>query len=89
MITAQENRMEIKINNHFIVPYNRAWLRSLRAHVKVELCSLVKVIKYVLKYVIKGTDGDLALYAHQGENSKHDEIKAYRNHHQWKDYKAS
>ena len=42
----------VKINNRFIVTYNPVLLHSLNAHV----CSSIKAIKYVLRYIAKGTD---------------------------------
>ncbi|KAL4153295.1 hypothetical protein QTP88_001128 [Uroleucon formosanum] len=64
----------VDIDNRWIVPYNPVLLRSCNAHVNVEYCSLVKSIKYVCKYVNKGSDqASFAL-----ENEK-DEIKTYES----------
>lgn len=45
-----------EIDNRWIVPYNPILLRVFDAHINVELCSSVKSIKYVCKYINKGTD---------------------------------
>ena len=44
------------IDNRWVVPYNPWLLRHLKCHLNVEICSSVKSIKYVLKYVHKGCD---------------------------------
>ncbi|XP_025421174.1 uncharacterized protein LOC112691234 [Sipha flava] len=64
----------VDIDNRWIVPYNPVLLRTCNAHVNVEYCSSVKSIKYVCKYVNKGSDqASFAL-----ENEK-DEIKTYES----------
>ncbi|GFR98290.1 hypothetical protein ElyMa_004497700 [Elysia marginata] len=45
-----------KIDSRWFVPYNPLLLRLMNCHLNVELCSSVKSIKYVLKYVHKGCD---------------------------------
>jgi hypothetical protein len=37
-----------------VVPYNPYLTRRYKAHINVEVCSSIKVIKYVYKYVYKG-----------------------------------
>ena len=45
------------IDNSWIVPYSPDLLRKLRTHMNVELCiSIVGSIKYLFKYVRKGSD---------------------------------
>ncbi|UYV61785.1 hypothetical protein LAZ67_1006539 [Cordylochernes scorpioides] len=44
------------IDNRWIVPYNSVLLRAFDSHINVEYCSSVKAIKYVCKYINKGTD---------------------------------
>ncbi|XP_045456894.1 uncharacterized protein LOC123666920 [Melitaea cinxia] len=45
-----------EIYNRWVVPYNKLLLKIFEAHVNVELCSFVKSIKYVTKYINKGSD---------------------------------
>ncbi|UYV73989.1 hypothetical protein LAZ67_11001733 [Cordylochernes scorpioides] len=45
-----------EIDNRWIVPYNSVLLRAFDSHINVEYCSSVKAIKYVCKYINKGTD---------------------------------
>ena len=44
------------IDNSHIVPYNPMLLKIFKAHINVELCTSIKAIKYVCKYICKGQD---------------------------------
>lgn len=54
--TLTRRQAQIQITNQWVVPYNPYLLRQFNCHINVELCSSIKSIKYVLKYVHKGTD---------------------------------
>jgi hypothetical protein len=43
------------IDNRRVVPYNPYLLLKYDAHVNVEICSSVKAVKYMFKYVLKGS----------------------------------
>jgi hypothetical protein len=45
-----------QIDNSWVVPYNAWLLRKYNAHINVEICSSIKAIKYLYKYVTKGVD---------------------------------
>jgi hypothetical protein len=47
---------EIEIDNKWIVPYCPLLSRIFQAHINVEYCNSVKSIKYICKYVNKGSD---------------------------------
>jgi hypothetical protein len=57
---------EIQIDNRWIVPYNKLLSKTFNAHINVEACMSVKSIKYVCKYINKGSD--MAAFGVQEEN---------------------
>ncbi|XP_054281787.1 uncharacterized protein LOC128999354 [Macrosteles quadrilineatus] len=46
----------VEIDNRWIVPYCPTLIKIFNAHINVEYCSSVKAIKYVCKYIHKGSD---------------------------------
>ncbi|XP_077273719.1 uncharacterized protein LOC143903730 [Temnothorax americanus] len=64
----------IELDNRWVVPYNPVLLRIFNAHINVELCNSVKSIKYICKYVNKGSDQ--AVFALESEK---DEVKMYES----------
>ena len=49
-------RNRIELDNGWVVPYNPTLLKRYHAHINVEICSTVKAVKYLHKYVFKGSD---------------------------------
>jgi len=47
---------EVDIDNSWVVPHNRLLCKLFQAHINVEYCNSVKAIKYICKYVNKGSD---------------------------------
>ncbi|XP_025193628.1 uncharacterized protein LOC112593451 [Melanaphis sacchari] len=45
-----------RVGNEFVVPYNPYLLIKYDAHTNVEVCSTVKSVMYLYKYVYKGHD---------------------------------
>ncbi|CAI6356836.1 unnamed protein product [Macrosiphum euphorbiae] len=45
----------LDLDNHWVVPYNPVLLRTFNCHINVEMCHSVKCIKYICKYVNKGS----------------------------------
>ena len=72
------------LDNRWIVPYNKYLLRKFDAHINVEICSSIRSVKYLYKYVYKGHDcanmelrksGDMESAPNPAVD--HDEIKQY------------
>ncbi len=42
--------------NQWAVPYNKYLVKKYVAHFNLEICSLIKAIKYIYKYILKGND---------------------------------
>ncbi|XP_015160967.1 uncharacterized protein [Solanum tuberosum] len=63
------------IDNSWTVPYNPFLLKKFGCHINVEICSDIKVIKYIYKYICKGHD-KIAFSVHNNDtNVEIDEIK--------------
>ena len=51
------------MDNRWVVPYNPYLTRRYKCHINVEVCSSIKVIKYLYKYIYKGRPSPLSLTA--------------------------
>lgn len=69
------NQQDIEIDNRWIVPYSPILSKTFKAHINVESCHSVKSIKYICKYVTKGSD--MAVIGFGAENSN-DEVTQYQ-----------
>lgn len=64
-------------DNRHVVPYNPYLTLTYNAHINVEICSSVRSVKYIYKYVYKGPDR--ALFQVRGQNGTvvYDEITQF------------
>ena len=46
----------VEFDNRWVIPYNPYLLASFDCHINVEICSTIKAVKYLYKYVYKGND---------------------------------
>lgn len=65
----------VRLDNSYVVPYNRQLLLRYRAHINVEICSQSMLIKYLFKYITRGMDRARASLSEKDT----DEIKQYLN----------
>ncbi|XP_074000087.1 uncharacterized protein [Rhodnius prolixus] len=76
------NNGDIDIDNRWVVPYSPLLSKTFNAHINVESCSSVKSIKYICKYVNKGSD--MAVFWIENNNvhspplNQNDEITNYQ-----------
>jgi hypothetical protein len=49
-------RRTFTMDNHWIVPYNPYLTLRYKAHINMKVCASVQTIKYIHKYIYKGTD---------------------------------
>ena len=69
---------EWPIDNRWVVPYNPLLSKAFKAHLNVELCTSIKAIKYVCKYICKGTDmACFGLEDGKKPKNKNDEVELY------------
>jgi hypothetical protein len=67
---------EIEIDNQWVVPYNPLLSKMFNSHINIEWCHLVFSIKYICKYINKGSDQ--AVFAVQGKQEKQEKQRACR-----------
>ena len=67
---------KIEIDNKWVVPYCPLLSRIFQAHINVEYCNSVKSIKYICKYVNKGSDQ--AVFGLKKDGTAIDEINQYQ-----------
>ena len=53
---AKRNGKGFEFNNSWVVPYNPFLLLKYNCHINVESCNSLKAIKYLFKYLFKGSD---------------------------------
>ena len=67
--------VDMEIDNRWIVPYCPLLSRIFQAHINVEYCNSVKSIKYICKYVNKGSDQ--AMFGLEKDGTAIDEVQRY------------
>ncbi|UYV64325.1 hypothetical protein LAZ67_3000285 [Cordylochernes scorpioides] len=66
-----ENK-NISMDNRWVVPYSPFLLKKYYCHINVQVCTSIKSVKYIFKYILKGHDcANLEI--------QHNEIKTYLN----------
>lgn len=72
---------EVRYGNEFVVPYNPYLSLYFNAHINVESCQSIQAVKYVYKYVYKGSDKAMVATVNAGDEGaapvEIDEIKEY------------
>ncbi|XP_017461157.1 PREDICTED: uncharacterized protein LOC108354487 [Rhagoletis zephyria] len=75
-IILKVRRNDVEVDNSWIVPYSPLLSKTYKAHINVEYCNSVKSIKYICKYVNKGSD--MAVFALENGADAHDEIDQFQ-----------
>ena len=71
------NQDGVIIDHRWVVPYNPYLIMKYDAHINVEHCASIKSIKYLHKYVFKGSDMANIKILDQNETRDYDEISQY------------
>ncbi|KAL5560737.1 hypothetical protein UlMin_036948 [Ulmus minor] len=67
------------LDNQWVVPYNPYLLAKFNCHINVEICSTIKAVKYLYKYIYKGHDR-IAFHINSKNNKKDiDEIQNFQS----------
>jgi hypothetical protein len=78
---------DVELDNRWVVPHNVYLSTKYDAHINVEVCNNICVVKYLFKYVYKGHDCATIEISCQNGNAtegnvvKADEIKKYLDYH--------
>jgi hypothetical protein len=73
----------VELDNCWVVPHNVYLLTKYDAHINVEVCNNIRVVKYLFKYVYKRHDRATVEISRQSDNATErnvvevDEIKKY------------
>jgi hypothetical protein len=67
---------EVEVDNRWVVPYCPILSNMFQAHISIEWCHSVRSIKYICKYINKGSDQ--VIFNVQGKNPVLDEVKAFQ-----------
>lgn len=68
------------LDNRWVVPYNPYLTKKYNAHINVEVCSSIKSVKYIFKYVYKGHDAARIVLEQSGDATLiWDEVKSFLN----------
>jgi hypothetical protein len=46
-----------KLDNRWVIPFNPSLLMLYNCHINIEICSSIKAVKYLYKYIYKGPNG--------------------------------
>lgn len=79
----RDNGRKIKVRRHeldnrWVIPHNSYLLALIDCHINVEICSTLKLVKYLYKYVFKGPDLINFKITDQDSSSNVDEISDFQ-----------
>ena len=66
-----------KIDNSYVVPYNAGLLLRYNCHINVEICSTVRAVSYIYKYIYKGPDRAIFEFIKEQEAAKEKDDQPY------------
>ncbi|XP_062081843.1 uncharacterized protein LOC133788390 [Humulus lupulus] len=78
------NGMTVKVrgqnlDNHWVVPYNPYLLATFDSHINAEICSSIKAMKYLYKYIYTGHDRVAFNLFSETNNQQVDEIQQFQS----------
>jgi PIF1-like helicase/Helitron helicase-like domain at N-terminus len=70
---------DCELDNRWVAPYNPHLLMRYNCHINIEICSSIKAVKYLFKYIYKGHDRTEVHVGSCEENNSIDEIKIFQD----------
>ena len=68
------------MDNSQVVPYNPYLLLKYNAHINVEVCTSLRAVKYIYKYIYKGFDcANMTITVGENPQLRHDELTNFIN----------
>ena len=67
----------IALDNRWVIPYNPYLVATFDCHINVEVCSTIKAVKYLYKYVYKGYEKISVSISHEDETHSVDEVERF------------
>ncbi|XP_037871618.1 uncharacterized protein LOC119629558 [Bombyx mori] len=73
------NGSYVTVDNSWVVPYSPILSKMFNAHINVEACSSVRAIKYICKYINKGSDQAIFNFRNTDLANPVDEVQTYQS----------
>nr|XP_043620138.1 uncharacterized protein LOC122591985 [Erigeron canadensis] len=67
------------LDNRWVIPYNPYLLAKFDCHINVDICSTIKAVKYIYKYICKGCDRISFVVSSNNDSTLIDEIDQYQS----------
>lgn len=73
------NGSQVSVDNSWVVPYSPVLLKTFNAHINVEACGSVRAIKYICKYINKGSDQAIFNFRSSESSNPVDEVQTFQS----------
>ncbi|XP_046965797.1 uncharacterized protein LOC124534146 [Vanessa cardui] len=73
------NGSYVTVDNGWVVPYTPILSKMFNAHINVEACSSVRAIKYICKYINKGSDQAIFNFRNTEAANPIDEVRTFQS----------
>lgn len=74
-----QNSNYVTVDNGWVVPYLPMLSKIFNAHINIEACSSVRAIKYICKYINKGSDQAIFNFRNTELPNPVNEVQTYQS----------